>query len=91
MEETGHPETPVALRAWTMIQVPFHASCSHFPGCSRCVIPPRLCALRHGLTREMQAMTPGTVFFFFLEENSKLTVFSEGQASLLCCQCLKQV
>lgn len=47
-----------------------------------------LCVLWYSLTREVQAMAPGTGF---LEENCKLTVFAEGQASLLSCQCLKLV
>lgn len=40
--------------------------------------------------QEVEAMSPGTGFVF-LEGNNKLTVCSESQAPLLCCQCLKLV
>lgn len=57
---------------------------SLFPLCD----PRHSYALWHGLTQEVQAMTPETSFLF-LEEHSRLTVFSEDQTSLLSCQCLE--
>lgn len=50
--------------------------------------PRHLNALWHGLTQEVQPVTPGTSFLF-LEEHSRLTIFSEDQTSLLSCQCLE--
>lgn len=50
--------------------------------------PMRLYTLWYKLTHEVQVMASGTGF---LEENCKLTVFAEGQAPLLSCQCLKLV